>query len=57
MARIPEDPFDKGGITQFAEDLRAGRTSSEAVTLACLERIDALDGKIGAFQHVAAESA
>lgn len=57
MARIPEYPFDKGGIAQFAEDLRAGRTSSEAVTLACLERIDALDGKIGAFQHVAAESA
>lgn len=57
MARIPEDPFEKGGIAGFAEDLRAGRTSSEAVTVACLERIDALDGKIGAFQHVAAESA
>ena len=57
MARIPEDPFEKGGIAGFAKDLRAGRTSSEAVTLACLERIDALDSKIGAFQHVAAESA
>lgn len=57
MARIPEDPFEKDGIAGFARDLRAGRTSSEAVTLACLERIDALDGKIGAFQHVAAESA
>ncbi|WP_420403463.1 amidase [Nisaea sp.] len=57
MARLPEDPFEKGGIAGFARDLRAGRTSSEAVTLACLERIDALDGKIGAFQHVAAETA
>ncbi|UUX51649.1 amidase [Nisaea acidiphila] len=57
MARIPDDPFEAGGIAAFAEDLRAGRTSSEAVTLACLERIDALDGKIGAFQHVAPETA
>lgn len=57
MARLPEDPFENGGLASFARDLRAGRTSSEAVTLACLERIDALDGKIGAFQHVAAETA
>lgn len=57
MAKLPEDPFAKGGIAGFAADFRAGRTSSEAVTLACLERIDALDPKIGAFQHVATESA
>lgn len=57
VAKLPEGPFEKGGIVGFAKDLRAGRTSSEAATLACLERIDALDGKIGAFQHVAAESA
>lgn len=57
MVRIPDDPFETGGIAAFAADLRAGRTSSEAVTLACLERIDALDGKIGAFQHVAPETA
>lgn len=57
MTRIPEDPFDHGGIATFAEDLRAGRASSEAVTVACLERIEALDRKLGAFQHVAAEQA
>jgi len=57
MAGIPENPFEKSGIVGFAKDFRAGRTSSEAVTRACLARIDALDGKVGAFQHVAADSA
>lgn len=57
MVGMPEDPFEKGGIVGFAKDFRAGRISSEAATLACLERIDALDGKIGAFQHVTIDSA
>ena len=51
MATLPADPF-ASGIAAFAEDLRAGRTSSVAATEACLERIAALNPKLDAFQLV-----
>lgn len=54
---IPADPFAEGGLSRFTEAFRAGQISSEQVTRACLERIAGLDGKLGAFQRVAAESA
>ena len=51
MATLPADPF-ASGIAAFAEDLRAGRTSSVAATEACLARIAALNPKLDAFQLV-----
>ncbi|RTZ41558.1 amidase [Candidimonas sp. SYP-B2681] len=51
------DPLAYRGLAGFAEDFRAGRVTSLAVTQAYLARIDAWDGKLGAFQHVAHASA
>ena len=47
----------KGGIAAFAVALRNGEITSEAVTKAYLDRIAILDPKLGAYQHVAAETA
>ena len=57
MTSTPSDPLENGGIATFAEDLRAGRITAAAATRAYLDRIEALDHKLGAFQHVAAEQA
>ena len=57
MTSYPPDPLEQGGIANFAEDLREGRTTSAKTTRAYLDRIDALDHKLGAYQHVAAEQA
>lgn len=56
-AGLPPDPLAGSGLSAFAADLRAGRRTSEAATRAYLERIARLDGRLGSFQHVAAESA
>lgn len=47
----------KGGLTAFAAAFRAGTLTSEAATRAYLARIDAFDGRLGAYQHVARDSA
>ncbi|NYT65413.1 amidase [Alcaligenaceae bacterium] len=57
MNDLPLDPFSEGGLEGFAKDFRAGKTTSEAVTKVYLERIQALDTKLGAFENVAADSA
>lgn len=57
MAEPTADPLGDGGIAAFAADFRAGRVTASGVTRAYLDRIEALDGKLGAFQHVAAEQA
>ncbi len=57
MSELVDDPLGNGGIAEFGRRLRAGEITSEAATRAYLERIEALDGKLGAYQHVAAESA
>ncbi len=57
MTVLPSDPIEHGGIAAFAAAFHAGGVSSESVTRAYLERIEALDGKLGAYQHVAAENA
>ena len=57
VATLTPDPIAKGGIGRFAEQLRIGRITSEQATLAYLERIQALEPRLGAFQHVAAETA
>jgi aspartyl-tRNA(Asn)/glutamyl-tRNA(Gln) amidotransferase subunit A len=57
MAKLADDPMEAGGIAGFAEDLRAGRTTAARATRAYLDRIEALNGRLQAFIHVAAESA
>ena len=57
MAKLPPDPLEPGGIQGFAERLRAGQTTAEAVVSAYLERIEALDSRLGAYEHVAVEQA
>lgn len=54
---LEADPLAQGGLSGFAQRFRAGRISSEQATRAYLSRIEALDSRLGAFQHVAAESA
>src|SRR5260370_36834757 len=50
------DPLEETSLAGFASDLRAGKRSSEAITRAYLDRIARLDGVLGSYQHVAAES-
>ena len=57
MHDLPLDPFSQGGLEGFARDFRAGKVSSEAVTKIYLERIQALDAKLGSYETVAADSA
>ena len=57
MATLPPDPFEPGGIVRFGERLRGGEITAEAATAAYLARIEALDPRLGAYQHVAADSA
>ncbi|WP_340110312.1 amidase [Pikeienuella sp. HZG-20] len=52
----PADPL-AGGLAAYARRLRAGETTAEETTRAYLDRIEALDGALGAYQHVAADSA
>lgn len=54
---IPNDPLAGKGLQGFAADFRAGKISSEQATLAYLQRIEALDPKLQAFEHVARDSA
>ena len=53
----PNDPMAEGGIAVFAEKLRTGGLTISGVTRAYLDRIEALDGKLGAFQYVAKNEA
>ncbi len=57
MAQMPSDPLEPGGIAAYGERLRAGDITAEAATGAYLARIAALDPKLGAFQHLMAETA
>ena len=57
MALPPPDPLMPDGIEGFARRFRAGETTAEAVAGAYLERIEALDSHLGAYEHVAGDSA
>ena len=57
MANLSPDPLDDGGIAGFGERLRDGKTTAEAATRAYLERIEALEPRLGVFEFVAVESA
>ena len=54
---MPPDPFADGGLPAFARRLRAGDVTAEETTGACLDRIDALEPSLNAFEHVARERA
>lgn len=55
-AAVPPDPYESG-LAKFSRDLRDGSITAEAVIRSCLERIDRLDSRLGAFEFVAADSA
>jgi aspartyl-tRNA(Asn)/glutamyl-tRNA(Gln) amidotransferase subunit A len=57
MNQIPLDPLAERGLQGYTEDFKSGRVSAEQTTAAYLARIDALDQKYHAFEHVAHESA
>lgn len=46
-----------GGITQFAQDFRNGKISSEQLTSQYLEKIKALDSKFDAYEYIDEEGA
>ena len=57
MTALPPDPIERGGIGGYGKRLRRGETTAEAATRAYLDRIEALDPKLGAFEHVTGEQA
>ena len=57
MPSLPPDPLDTGDIAEFGLRLRKGDITAAAVTEAYLARIESLDPRLGAYQHVAADTA
>ncbi|MCG8508482.1 MAG: amidase [Rhodospirillales bacterium] len=57
MNRLPNDPLAEGGIAGFQDRLRRAETSAEETCRAYLARIEALESRLGAFEHMAADSA
>ena len=57
MTSLPPDPLADIGIAGFGERLRSGKTTAEDTTRAYLDRIEALEPRLGAFEYVAVESA
>lgn len=55
-AGYPPAPADSD-IARFGIEFRSGRRTSEQATRDYLARIELLNGKLGAYQHVAADSA
>jgi aspartyl-tRNA(Asn)/glutamyl-tRNA(Gln) amidotransferase subunit A len=53
---VPADPF-VSGIAAVAQDVRAGKTTFLELTERCLQRIEAFDASLNAFQLVCAERA
>jgi aspartyl-tRNA(Asn)/glutamyl-tRNA(Gln) amidotransferase subunit A len=57
MANLTPDPLENGGIAAYAQDLRAGKTTAAKATRAYLDRIEALNPRLQAYQHVAPDMA
>jgi len=57
MTALPENPFAGMSIAQYGARVRRGECSAASVTDAFLQRIEALNPKLGAFTFVAAERA
>lgn len=55
MIDLPEDPLGRGGIAEYARRLRSRQTTVSATVEQYLRRIDRLEPRLGAFEHVAAE--
>jgi aspartyl-tRNA(Asn)/glutamyl-tRNA(Gln) amidotransferase subunit A len=55
--KLPADPVAAGGLAGYGAKLRDGSITAEAATLAYLERIALLDGRLRAFVHVAGDQA
>jgi len=55
--RLPPDPLAGSGLQSFARRLRAGEVTAQATVEAYLARIAALEPRLQAFEHVAAERA
>jgi aspartyl-tRNA(Asn)/glutamyl-tRNA(Gln) amidotransferase subunit A len=54
---LPPDPIERGGLAEYGRRLRSGETSAEAATRAYLDRIEALDPRLGAYECVTGERA
>ena len=54
---LPPDPLEPGGVAAFGRRLRSGEITAEAVAKGYLARMDVLEPRLGAFEHVAAEYA
>ncbi len=57
MTVLPPDPIEPGGIAGYGRRLRGGEMTAEAAVRAYLDRIEALDARLGAFEHVAGDQA
>ena len=57
MSTLPDNPLESGGIAVFAEELRAGRITAKTAVKAYLDRIQALEPKLNAYQYIAYEQA
>ena len=57
MAKLVPDPLADGGIAGFGGAFRKRRTTSEAATKAYLDRIQAVDKRLGSYEHVAVDAA
>jgi aspartyl-tRNA(Asn)/glutamyl-tRNA(Gln) amidotransferase subunit A len=54
---LEKDPLADGGLAEFARNLRCGATSSVQATQSYLARIEALNPRLDAYEHVAADQA
>ncbi|MDH6186854.1 amidase [Polaromonas sp. CG_23.6] len=57
MLELNSDPIRQGGIELFAKRFRSGELSSESVTQIYLDRINRLNPKLEAFEHISFEDA
>jgi aspartyl-tRNA(Asn)/glutamyl-tRNA(Gln) amidotransferase subunit A len=57
MTTLPPDPIGRGGLADYGRRLRGGEITAEAATRAYLDRIEALDPRLGAYECVAGERA
>ena len=56
MPKLPDNPFAKLTLTEYGARLRHGEISAEIVTVTLLQRIEALNPKLGAYTFVARET-
>jgi aspartyl-tRNA(Asn)/glutamyl-tRNA(Gln) amidotransferase subunit A len=54
---LEKDPLAEGGLAEFARNFRSGAISSVQATQGYLARIEALNPRLDAYEHVAADQA